>query len=113
MYAQVQHWPLASTAPFTSRGHPPEQTVEVRVNEAARASYANLVTDTVFPDGSVLVELSRGTGHSYAMSKSNGAWSYLELDTKGRLLDRGALGFCAACHAQAPADYVFGPARVP
>ena len=112
-YAEVQRWPAAGPAPFTSRGHQPEQTVEVRVNEAARASYAGLVTDTVFPDGSVLVELSRGVGHGYSMRKANGAWAYFELDSKGGVLASGALSFCAGCHAQAPADHVFGPPHAP
>lgn len=85
----------------------------VRVNDAARSSYANLVTDTVFPDGSVLVELSQGVGHSYAMRKTGGAWSYFELGAKGGLLASGALKLCAGCHAQAPADQVFGPPRTP
>src|SRR4051812_7652283 len=111
MYAEVQHWPAANAAPFTSRGHQPEQSVEVRVNDAARTSYGALVTDTVFPEGSVLVELSQGGGHSYAMRKTRGVWSYFELDAKGRLLASGALTLCAGCHAQAPADRIFGPPR--
>jgi hypothetical protein len=112
VYPAVQRWPAASP-PFTSRGHQPEQSVEVRVNDAARASYAGLVADTVFPDGSLLVELSRGTGHGYAMRKANGAWSYFELDAKGGVLASGALTLCAGCHAQAPADHAFGPPRAP
>jgi hypothetical protein len=112
-YAEVQHWPAASTAPFTSRGHQPEQLVEVRVSEPARASYAALVTDTVFPEGAVLVELTRGTGHSYAMRKTGGTWSYIELDARGAVLANGSLPLCIACHAQAPADRVFGPPRGP
>jgi hypothetical protein len=112
-YAEVQLWPAASPAPFTSHGHQPEQSVVVRVNDAARPSYAGLVTDTVFPDGSVLVELSQGAGHSYAMRKASGAWSYFELDPKGCVLASGALPLCAGCHAQAPADHVFGPPHAP
>ncbi|MET0793518.1 MAG: hypothetical protein ABW061_18500 [Polyangiaceae bacterium] len=113
VYPEVRHWPVASAVPFSTRGHQPEQTVEVRVNEAARASYAGLVTDTVFPEGSVLVELSRGAGHGYAMQKVGGAWSYFELDSQGAVLASGALPLCASCHAQAPADHVFGPPRAP
>lgn len=114
MYAEVQHWPAVSAAPFTSRGHQPEQSVEVRVNELAHASYTALVTDTVFPEGSLLVELPSGPGHGYAMRKASGVWSYFELDAKGGLLASGTpLALCDGCHAQAPADHVFGPPRAP
>lgn len=114
LYSEVQHGPAINPVAFTSHGHQPEQSVDVRVNETARASYTGLVTDTVFPDGSLLAELSRGAGRGYAMQKSSGVWSYFELDSKGRLLASGApLAFCAACHAQAPADHVFGPPRAP
>lgn len=112
-YAEAQRWPAASAAPFTTRGHLPEQQVEIRVNEAARAQYAALVTDSVFPDGSQLAELSRSGGHSYVMRKNGGVWSYFELDAQGARLASGALPLCAGCHAQAPSDRVFGLPRSP
>jgi hypothetical protein len=108
-YAQVLHWPPANSAPFRSRGHLPEQEVDVRVNDVARSSYDARVTDTVFPEGAVLAELSHAnTGHGYVMRKISGNWSYLELDAPGVVLASGALPLCAGCHAQAPADSVFG-----
>ena len=114
VYSEVQQWPAINPAPFTSRGHQPEQSVDIRVNEAARASYTGLVTDTVFPEGSVLAELPRGMGHGYAMRKAGGVWSYFELDAQGRLLASGTpLALCAACHSEAPADHVFGSPRSP
>jgi len=113
VYAEVQHWPMAGVEPFVSRGHQPEQAVELRVNTVARASYLGLVTDTIFPEGSVLVELSRGNGPGYAMQKVRGAWRYVELDGQGRVLSSTSRGPCADCHAQAAADHVFGPAREP
>jgi len=112
-YAEVQRWPAATAVPFTTRGHLPEQQVELRVNDAARAQYAALVTDSVFPDGSQLAELSRSGGHSYVMRKNAGVWSYFELDGQGALLASGALSLCAGCHAQAPSDRVFGLPRAP
>ena len=100
--------------PFNSRGHQPEQQVDIRVNDVARANYVALVTDTVFPDGSLLAELSHsGSGNSYIMRKIAGVWSYLELDPTGAVLASGAPPLCAACHAQAPADFVFGLPRSP
>ncbi len=113
-YAELLRLPIVTSAPFTSRGHLPEQQVDVRVNELARASYAALVTDTVLPDGSVLAELSHSaSGNGYVMRKSAGVWSYFELDAQGAVLASGALALCAGCHAQAPADHVFGSPRPP
>jgi len=115
-YGEALHWPAANDAPFTSRGHQPEQQVDVRVNDIARSTYGALVSDTVFPDGSVLVELPHagtGSGASYAMRKEGGHWSYFQLDWRGGVLATGVLSLCAGCHAQAPADRVFGPPREP
>ena len=113
-YAGAKRWAPTSAAPFTSQGHLPASPVDVRVNATASASYAALVTDTVFPEGSVLLELSHSLdGHGYAMRKANGAWSYFELDAQGGVLASGALSLCAGCHAQAPADHVFGLPRAP
>ncbi|HEX7453660.1 MAG TPA: hypothetical protein VF294_15315 [Polyangiaceae bacterium] len=114
-YGEALHWPAANSAPFTSHGHQPEQEVDLRVNDVARTAYGALVTDTVFPDGSVLAELphTSGGGMSYAMRKESGQWSYFQLDSQGSVLASGALSLCAGCHAQAPADRVFGPPRMP
>ena len=75
-----------------------------------------LVVDTVFPNGSVLLQQAhpgRTGGLGYAMVKEDGHWSYIQLNAKGAVLESGALAFCAGCHAQAPADYVFGLPRSP
>lgn len=111
-YADVLRLPLVTPAPFTSRGHLPAQSVDVRANEAARAPYAALVSDTVFPDGSQLAELSNNaSGSGYLMRKNAGVWSYFELDPRGTLLASGPLPLCAGCHAQAASDHVFGLPR--
>ena len=115
-YSEALHWPAANGAPFTSHGHQPEQQVDVHVNDAARLAYSALVSDTVFPDGSVLAELPHagtGAGVGYAMRKEAGQWSYFQLDVHGGVLANGAPSLCAGCHAQAPADRVFGPPREP
>ncbi len=113
-YAAVLEWPAVNTAPFTSRGHRPEQRVDVRVSPESRTNYSALVTDTVFPDGSVLAELSHaGDGRGYGMCKASGSWSFYELDPNGGVTARGALPLCTGCHARAPADGVFGLPREP
>jgi hypothetical protein len=116
VYPKALHWPVANGEPFTSRGHQPEQLIDVHVNDAARPGYLSLVTDTVFPDGAVLVEVSRiltANSRGFAMRKAGGQWSYFELDPQGGLLQSGDLSLCAGCHAQAPADHVFGLPRPP
>jgi hypothetical protein len=111
-YAAALAWPALNSAPFIARGHQPEQAVDVRVSEDCRNVYRALVTDTVFPDGCVLAELAKGAeGPSYGMRKLNGSWSYFQLDARGGVLAEGALTLCAGCHAQAPADNVFGLPR--
>jgi hypothetical protein len=115
-YTEALHWPASNSAPFTSHGHEPEQEVDLRVNDIAGGPYGALVADTVFPDGSVLSELphsSTSRGLSYAMRKEAREWSYFQLDAQGGVLASGALSLCAACHAQALTDRVFGPPRLP
>jgi hypothetical protein len=115
-YAEAQGWPAANSTPFASRGHQPEQQVDVRTNDLARPSYAALVTDTVFPDGSVLLEQAHAIasgGFGYAMRKESGHWTFLQLDARGAVLASGTLALCVGCHAQAPADHVFGLPREP
>ena len=115
-YGEALRWPAVNDAPFTSRGHEPEQQVDVRVNEVARPAYTALVADTLFPEGSLLVELPHdraGAGSGYAMRKQDGHWSYLLLDPQGGVQASGALPLCSGCHGQAPADQVFGLPRTP
>jgi len=113
-YSEVLRSPSVTSAPFISRGHQPEQLVDIRVSEGARPTYAALVTDSVFPNGTVLAELSHNaSGNGFVMRKSGGVWSYFELDAQGALLANGDLALCAGCHAQAPADRVFGLPRGP
>jgi len=113
-YDELLRSPVVSSAPFASRGHLPAQPVDIRVNDVARLHFTALVTDTVFPEGSLLGELSHdASGRGYVMRKSAGHWSYFELDPQGSLLSSGALTLCVGCHDQAPADHVFGLPRTP
>ena len=86
--------------------------MDVRVSPESRATYSALVADSVFPEGSVLTELSHaGDGRGYGMRKAAGNWSFFELDANGGVTASGALALCAGCHAQAPADGAFGLPR--
>jgi hypothetical protein len=98
--------------PFISRGHQPEEPVDVHVSPESRAIYSGLVADSVFPEGSVLAELPHAAGaRGYGMHKVDGAWRFFELNAAGEVISSGALSLCAGCHAQAPADSVFGLAH--
>lgn len=113
-YAEIRQWPSLNPAPFTSRGHQPEQQVDVRVSPDSRAAYLALVADTVFPNGTVLAELPHAAGGSgYGMRKANGAWNFVELDGNGGVRSSGALALCAGCHAHAASDCVFGLPQAP
>jgi len=116
-YAEVVKWAPVNAAPFTSRGHEPQQLVDVRVSEDSRAAYQDLVTDHVFPDGTLVAQLPHATGreagHGYAMRKTAGAWAFFELDPQGGVLASGPDLPCARCHAQAASDHLFGLPRAP
>jgi len=113
-YGEVLRMPIVTSVPFTTRGHLPAVSVDVRANDLARPHYASLVADTVFPDGALLAELPRdGISNGYAMGKDAGVWSYFELDAGGTVLASGTPPLCVGCHAQGPSDHVFGLPRAP
>jgi hypothetical protein len=111
-YANVRQWPAENAAPFVSRGHELPEAVDVRVSPESRPIYQALVADSVFPDGSVLAELAHGAaGPGYGMHKVGGSWRFFELSADGGVISSGALALCTGCHAQSPADGVFGLPR--
>jgi len=113
-YVEAAGWPAVNPAPFVSRGHQPEQQVDVHVNPESREIYRALVRDSVLPEGSVLAELPRlNGGRGFGMRKVGGGWRFFELDARGGVIASGALSLCAGCHSQAPADCVFGLPRGP
>ena len=108
--------------PFVSRGHfAGRWTAQIAVNEIASPVYTQLAPSSRFAVGSVLVKkhalaAASAPGPTFAMTKrepgfypEGGDWEYLVLDAEGRLEDRGKLALCARCHAEANADWVFGP----
>jgi hypothetical protein len=107
--------------PFPSQGHFADRwTAEVLGNEPAAIAFATLARSTVVPQGAVLMEklAERATGTAgpiFAMEKrasgyfpAGGDWKYVVTDAAGRIEDEGQLSLCARCHAEAPADYLFG-----
>jgi hypothetical protein len=116
-FAEVSAWPTVTEAPFPSQGHQAElPSARVRASPEAREAYAALVQDSVLPEGSVLAlfhESADGVtrGAVYVMQKTGGSWQYLLLDAVGREGSGAIPGRCAGCHADAPADHLFGLPR--
>ena len=115
---------LATT--FGSRGHGTgEWNAQIRANDKAAADYETLRVGGAMPKGAVLVELhtdKRGGVplDGFVMEKreagffpAGGDWDYAVIDHDGLVQQRGKLEFCARCHADAPADFVFVRAPTP
>jgi hypothetical protein len=97
---------------------------ETLANEVA-AAYPDLGPQRTLPPGSVVVQrLFEPGAHDpaviFAMVKrapalpeaaAESAWEFLVLETSGLVQERGALGTCVRCHAEAPYDMLFGRAR--
>lgn len=104
-----------------SSGHnPPYWSGVVRVNEALQKPYGQLNPGSVAPTGAIAVEahydLSGAPQNLYAMEKREpgfdppgGDWEYVVMNASGDVESRGALSFCARCHAESPHDHLFGP----
>jgi hypothetical protein len=115
--AEARSWPLA-TPPFLASGHAGgEYTMEVRVSPSAVEDYRALTAGKQWVPGTSLVafHLRRQDGAAasiYAMTKlPDGRWEYVVAAPDGTLEARGALPLCTRCHADAPADSLFGAPR--
>lgn len=116
-FQQVSSWPALGD-PFVSRGHAGGRlTASVRVTPAARDAYQQLVRSTVLPAGTILAELlSDPATHRqvalYTMQKDDqGRWRFAVVTPAG-IVDPDVLPrLCARCHAEAPADQLFGIPR--
>ena len=102
----------------SARGHATgEYLVDVRVAPAFCDEYRRLTAGQTLPVGTIIAAFHRRrvtgeAGSIYAMSKrDSGAWDYVVAEPDGAIIARGDLPLCARCHAEAPADSVFG-ARV-
>ncbi len=117
---------LASYIPvgqrFLSGGHLlGRYEAQILANELALSRLDAWVHSSRMPEGAILVqvhsrEAGRAQGPIFGMIKREPGyfpqgddWEYLVLDEHSRLQARGKLGFCARCHAEAPADGVFLP----
>lgn len=115
-FAQVEAWP--PLGPFVSRGHAGgglEATV--RVSPAARPAYEQLVRSSVLPVDTVIAEsLARPGGGDpvaiYTMHKTaDGRWTFLVVTPTGFVDESVEIRLCERCHAEAPADQLFGLPR--
>lgn len=107
-------------AQFPSRGHGTgEWNAQLRGNQQAADSIDAVRASTTMPKGALLVQLhtdrhNGGAVDGMFMEKrepgwfpEGGDWEYGVLGADGLLQSRGKLTFCARCHAEAPADFVF------
>jgi hypothetical protein len=90
--------------------------MEIRVSPDSREAYRALRPGVTLPDGTVVAALHRDVdstrpGPVYVMEKQNGSWSFQVLGADGRPAEHGPLTLCARCHAEAPADMLFGLPR--
>jgi len=112
-------WPSASAA-FPSRGHGVGQyLIDVRVEPRYLGAYRNLSRGQTLPVGTTLAAFhrDRDTGAAasiYVMQKrSDAEWEFSVADDEGRLRPQQSVELCSRCHAEAPADDLFGVPRSP
>jgi hypothetical protein len=96
-----------------SRGHAERFDGVVWVNDVGRAAWDGAGD---MPDGAMLVEeaIARVDGGDrpaglLVMQKSGGAWRFVSVGPGGEVVDDARVAPCAACHRQAPRDFVFRP----
>jgi hypothetical protein len=113
-FAEARSWPLAAP-PSVARGHAAgEYIASVRVPSAYRDAYRGLVAGERWPVGmSIAAFHERRADHEpgsiYAMTKlPAGDWEYVVAAPDGVVESRGTIDLCARCHADAPADSLFG-----
>ncbi|HET9959215.1 MAG TPA: hypothetical protein VFQ61_32220 [Polyangiaceae bacterium] len=106
-------WPRLNRSPIPSEHWFGNYLAEVRASPGAERSYANLVTDTLFPDGTWLIESLREarsgrSGPILVLARSDGEWSYWIASRSGGLAPPRQVEACKGCHDAAPAAPVFG-----
>jgi len=107
-------------AQFPSRGHGTgEWNAQLRGNNEAVQAIDGVRPSKPMPKGALLVQLHTDRNHGGAVEgffmekreagwfPEGGDWEYGVLGADGMLQSRGKLTFCARCHAEAPADFVF------
>ena len=116
-FAESQQFPASTPDWFISRGHFGETLLAlVRVSPKALDQYQQLTRGAELEAGCTLVMLhkSRATGKPgpiYVMQRGESAWDYMVLEQEGGIVERGPIPRCARCHADAVADFLFGPPR--
>jgi len=82
------------------------------VSPDARERYAALLPVTTLPEGAVVTAFHQHVdtgkpGPIYVMEKRPSAWFFQALDADGRPVEH-TVELCQRCHAEAPADSLFG-----
>jgi hypothetical protein len=102
---------------IVSHGHADRFDGVVWANDVARAAWAPAGD---MPDGAVLVEeaIERTTKGDrpaglLVMEKHGATWRFVLVDDRNHVVDGAREATCAACHTDAPRDFVFRVESVP
>ncbi len=105
---------------FLSQGHADRFDAVVWANDAARAARDGLEGRGDFADGSQLVEEALGRAAAdggavglLVMEKREGTWRFVAMGPDGEVVDDARVAACAACHRDAPRDFVFPTPAMP
>lgn len=99
-----------------------EADAEVLCNDAARPYPALGPSAQIAPGAAVVERIFARGGEAvvtyFAMVKrpagyapGDGDWEYFVIGADQKVEERGRLGLCARCHADAPHDHLFGTGR--
>jgi hypothetical protein len=112
-FSEIRAWPALNEQPLASRGHGNGAYVlDVRVSPESRDAYLALLPGSTIAAGTIVAAFHRdprrgGAGPVYVMEKGPSGWAFRALDAEGRPSEHG-VDLCRRCHAEAPADSLFG-----
>jgi hypothetical protein len=107
-------------APFTSLGHGAlNYSIDVRVDPAHLEAYRTLSPGGALSPGAIVIATHQSqrvvdaTSVYVMMKHAPSTWEFLVLDADGVVDTDGDRSLCERCHAEAPADHLFGLPRFP
>jgi hypothetical protein len=111
-YSTIERLALVNHDALPTNNHAPfEWNLRVRITPAALSLYEHWYVGAVMPVGTWIVaehERRAGGAHGpyYFANKTDAGWAFGAATPDGLLLPEDPA--CARCHAEAPADFMFG-----
>jgi hypothetical protein len=101
---------------FESRGHWVEhRSARIRTPPQFAERYRAWTRGLAFEPGTVLIQehltASEQLAELFVMTRDKRGWRYELVSPEGAIVPDSAPDLCAACHASATSDSVFGPRR--